>query len=189
MIHTTLVQNVNMPHPRLMSSSDSVRLPKLLPGFHDEPISCRIYAVNLADNPKYFALSYMWGPIQPKYEIILNAQPFRVRENLWQLPRGLRAEDSSFILWCDQLCIDQKDEKEKGHQVRNMGKIYDTAEETWVWLGNLDPNTEKTMRFVSRVAKVYDQATFDKTVLNNMNPGYWWSTNRYKLGGKPGVFA
>jgi hypothetical protein len=42
-----------------------------------------------------------------------------------------------------------------------MGKIYETAEETWVWLGDLDPNMGKTMRFVSRVAKVYDQAAFD----------------------------
>ena len=45
------------------------------------------------------------------------------------------------------------------------------------------------MRFVSRVAKVYDQAAFDMTVLNNMNPGHWWSTNRKSLEAKSGIFA
>ena len=47
-----------------------------------------------------------------------------------------------------------------------MGKIYQIAEEAWVWLGDLNPSTEKTMRFVSRVPKVYDQATLDYDCIN-----------------------
>ena len=37
-------------------------------------------------------------------------------------------------IWVDALCIKQKDHKEKGHQVQNMGQIYRRADFVWIWL-------------------------------------------------------
>jgi hypothetical protein len=46
--------------------------------------------------------------------------------------------DESFSLWIDAICIDQATMKEKNHQVQQMGSIYKTAKEVWIWLGVLD---------------------------------------------------
>lgn len=39
------------------------------------------------------------------------------------------------ILWADAVCIDQDDEKEKGHQVQMMRQIFERAQTVLVWLG------------------------------------------------------
>ncbi|PMD53878.1 HET-domain-containing protein, partial [Hyaloscypha bicolor E] len=38
-------------------------------------------------------------------------------------------------LWADAVCINQRDNKEKGHQVALMAKIYSNANCVLVWLG------------------------------------------------------
>jgi hypothetical protein len=42
-------------------------------------------------------------------------------------------------IWADAICINQSDPKEVGHQVRQMGSIYSTAERVIVWLGLGNP--------------------------------------------------
>jgi hypothetical protein len=39
------------------------------------------------------------------------------------------------MLWVDAVCINQLDPVEKGHQVAQMGRIYENAERVVVWLG------------------------------------------------------
>ena len=39
------------------------------------------------------------------------------------------------MLWIDAICINQQDLKEKGHQVRNMGRIYKQASSVLIFLG------------------------------------------------------
>jgi hypothetical protein len=55
---------------------------------------------------------------------------------LWAL-RVLRS-DAERVLWVDALCINQKNESEKSHQVKMMGDIYSGAQQVLTWLGTPD---------------------------------------------------
>jgi hypothetical protein len=53
-------------------------------------------------------------------------------------PRGTAARS----LWADALCINQKDNEEKGKQVGRMGDVFANASRVLVWLGgNVDDTT------------------------------------------------
>jgi len=58
-----------------------------------------------------------------------------VTHNLHAALTKLRDPHFERILWVDALCIDQKDDKEKAHQVGAMAKIYSLARRVVVWLG------------------------------------------------------
>jgi hypothetical protein len=49
--------------------------------------------------------------------------------------RYLRKENSNRVLWVDAICINQKDNNERGHQVGMMRNVYSKATEVLVWLG------------------------------------------------------
>jgi hypothetical protein len=95
------------------------------------------------------ALSYAWGPPHPTHEIMVNGQPFLVRENLWRALQTLaelkddtrhtplqygQLEGLGYI-WIDAICINQEDVLERGHQVNMMKDIFSTASLVIAWLG------------------------------------------------------
>ncbi|KAK8005975.1 hypothetical protein PG991_012272, partial [Apiospora marii] len=47
--------------------------------------------------------------------------------------------------WIDALCIDQANDREKGHQVGQMKDVYEKAERVIIWLGNGSPERSKLM--------------------------------------------
>lgn len=86
------------------------------------------------------ALSYTWGPASPPFFIEANGCHLEIRENLWHCLNQLSEEadtgtDHTPLIFIDQLCIDQENNDERSHQVHNMAKIYRTAEEVILWLG------------------------------------------------------
>ncbi|KAL6849866.1 hypothetical protein ACO1O0_009411 [Amphichorda felina] len=86
----------------------------------------------------YAALSYSWGPPEPRRHILLNGNEFAVTPNLWdalfQLRRCQRIQQG-FKLWIDAICINQGDVDERSHQVGRMRDIYALAWQVVVWLG------------------------------------------------------
>lgn len=113
-------------------------------------IKCSLSIVDLADNPQFTALSYVWGPADEGYEIQLNGHPFRVRANLFAalqtISHHLSADEEdgstkanssglSKYFWTDALCINQDDIDERNHQVQMMSTIYKSASLVLVWLG------------------------------------------------------
>ena len=99
---------------------------------------------------RFIALSYVWGPPKPERSIIVNGKFLKIRENLHALlqvlhkptqvantdgptPAGSHVTLSRILrkypyLWADAICIDQKTDEEKNHQVNMMGDIYRRAE-------------------------------------------------------------
>jgi hypothetical protein len=100
-------------------------------------IRCSIFKVRLEDTPTYCALSYCWGDQTNPICIKLNGCLFFVGVNLYLALRRLRslAGDVPAIYWVDAICIDQKNDEERGHQVSMMRNIYKGANEVSVWLG------------------------------------------------------
>ncbi|KAF2809786.1 uncharacterized protein BDZ99DRAFT_342198, partial [Mytilinidion resinicola] len=93
--------------------------------------------------PKYEALSYVWGPPEPTKSITLNGQEVSVGVSLFAALHGLRLLNQSTngksnterVLWIDAVCVDQKNNEEKSHQVKMMGSVYKKAETVLVLLG------------------------------------------------------
>ncbi|KAG0645851.1 Heterokaryon incompatibility protein [Hyphodiscus hymeniophilus] len=64
--------------------------------------------------------------------------------------RRLRHHEKERVLWVDAICIDQEDDKERGHQVGLMCKIYSKAHQVLIWLGEKSQDVDaRTGRAVS----------------------------------------
>jgi hypothetical protein len=107
--------------------------------------------------PKFEALSYEWGdPDKPRHEIIVDGQPFEVRENLFYAlkclrPVPLRDNHNPRILWIDAICINQDDVAERNHQVGIMGDIYRRADKVLVWISSVRYATEATFDLLAKL--------------------------------------
>ena len=137
----------------LDTNKREIRLLKVKPSFlSTAPIQCSLSIVSLDDEPKYTALSYVWGDPHATEEIIVDGSPVRVTTNLYAcLKRYCRfvsaiplsyfdhdpaaASPAAERLWVDALCIKQADEVEKGHQVLMMGDIFRAATKVLSLLG------------------------------------------------------
>ncbi|TGJ79444.1 hypothetical protein E0Z10_g9318 [Xylaria hypoxylon] len=123
-------------------SKKQIRLLTLLNGEWDDRIKCELHVVSLDDQPKYEALSYVWGPPIDLVDIDVNSIAFSATPNLHaalkrlreQIP-GARSNGDSRTLWVDAVCINQKDAEEKRHQVQLMGEIYSQTAHGLLWLG------------------------------------------------------
>ncbi|PVH85940.1 HET-domain-containing protein, partial [Cadophora sp. DSE1049] len=87
------------------------------------------------DGVLYSALSYAWGSNEKTNKIEVDNSVMHVTKNLFEASQHLRFGTEDRILWIDAISIDQSNELEKGHQVRQMGNIYKEAEQVVVWLG------------------------------------------------------
>ena len=86
---------------------------------------------------KFRAVSYVWGDTKSTSElIIVNRKRFWQHHNImlfYQHCLEFKVQRSVW-LWIDSVCINQKDEQEKGHQVDLMGRIYRSAQLVLVWM-------------------------------------------------------
>lgn len=114
---------------------DEIRLLTIHPGGNVDTISCNISHAKLSEKPIYEALSYMWGLESNQSSLDIDGVRCQVRQNLWTALRALRWKDARRVVWVDALCINQGDDKERSHQVSQMGEIYSQASTVCVWLG------------------------------------------------------
>ena len=141
-------------HIPLNNTEDEIRLFQLEFDEKQPLVSCKLKTFELKTCPPFVAVSYTWGPPEPRKIIFVNKCEFEVRENLWNFlltlcldqTDAMATSDSVLFgndrenayFWCDQLCIDQSNTQERNHQVSLMSRIYSTAAETLVWLGTDD---------------------------------------------------
>ncbi|KAI1124407.1 hypothetical protein F5Y10DRAFT_249557 [Nemania abortiva] len=102
-------------------------------------VSCELTTWSLADAPPYYAVSYTWGDRWKTIWIQVNREAMRVRWNcaylLWQV---YRHSGTDRYIWVDAICINQRDNREKSHQVARMGKIFEKAERVLACIGPHD---------------------------------------------------
>ncbi|KAK4204757.1 heterokaryon incompatibility protein-domain-containing protein [Triangularia verruculosa] len=135
--------------------ADTIRLVRLCRGSYDEKIHCELLETYIRDSEgvPYEALSYTWGGTDRQGSIIVDQNSIlRVTDNLYTALVNLRYQHKDRLLWIDAICIDQNNDKERGHQVGQMRKIYQNAEEVLVWLGpGRTPETQLAMKFLDDV--------------------------------------
>lgn len=120
-----------------------IRLLTLLPSSHPtDSIRCSLSHASLDDRPQFEALSYVWEPPEPTLDIVVDGARFAVTTNLHQGLGALRRAKKPLVLWVDAICINQKDDDEKAHQVPLMGSLYTEAPRTVIWFGASNENIE-----------------------------------------------
>ncbi|KAK0619562.1 heterokaryon incompatibility protein-domain-containing protein [Immersiella caudata] len=119
------------------------RLLRLNPGpwwLHN--ISASLAEYHLDDPPPYKALSYAWdnGINHNNALLRCNGVELSISWNLHGALRRLRHASRPVHVWVDAICINQKDDNERTHQVQMMRDIYERSEEVSIWLGAAQEN-------------------------------------------------
>lgn len=147
------------------------------------PIHCQLFEYPLQEPGQgsylYEALSYVWGSEEGKQPIYIQElddhgdnspagtpRCLRLTSNLYAALSHLRDRLSDRVLWIDAICINQKDNKEKGQQVQAMAKIYASATRVIVWLGEAASDSSEALEALCRAAarKHVDQSAH-RTIL------------------------
>lgn len=129
-----------MPWVRLNADRREIRLLDLEPlSRGPDKLSCNLRVASLDDEPKYEALSYVWGgKADPPHALCVGGQELHITRNLYEALYYLREDDTARTLWVDAVCINQIDNEERSSQVSMMGDIYKKTKEVLVWLGSDD---------------------------------------------------
>jgi hypothetical protein len=108
------------------AKSREIRLIELVPSHDDQRVSCKFHRHTLDSlDLEYTAVSYTWGdPKSPSHDVLVDGNPFRIRQNLWHFLKQEREAGHKNLLWIDALCIDQSNMIERNHQVALMRDIY-----------------------------------------------------------------
>jgi hypothetical protein len=65
------------------------------------------------------------------------------------------------MLWIDAICIIQADSEERGTQIRIMDVIYQSAQDTVIWLGEpWTPEVDEVMRKWFEISLPHQDPTF-----------------------------
>ncbi|KAK5000577.1 hypothetical protein LTR66_000596 [Elasticomyces elasticus] len=128
-------------------------------------IRCHVFNRSRYCKPGFEALTYRWAFLKdntPVYVRVTAYQgeeesdetpylPWPVTRNLGQALRALRLPDRDRLLWVDALCINQKDNVERGQQVRFMAQNYNACTRDLLWLGPEDAQISRAMRLIPRI--------------------------------------
>ncbi|TVY75934.1 Heterokaryon incompatibility protein 6 OR allele [Lachnellula suecica] len=138
-----------------LAGSDTIRLIELHPGPHNSLIHCSLVSVILSDCSSndiyghYTALSYVWGSPAKDSMIWIDDRQLQITSSLHSALRDLRHKSVSLWIWADGICINQEDGEEKVKQIGVMGKIYEGALHTVIYLGPEDGHTESSIMALS----------------------------------------
>lgn len=147
-----------------LPEADFIRCLKLQPGKDNEPLVATLFVVRLENartTAKFEAISYVWGSPDRQDHITCNGRAHGITANLGEALRQVRHTDKPRVLWVDQLCIDQDNSVEKGHQVSLMGKIYAASTSTLICLGYKEARHASLASGVLNDAYAFIQDVFD----------------------------
>ncbi|EWY87888.1 hypothetical protein FOYG_09265 [Fusarium oxysporum NRRL 32931] len=88
-----------------LGTKTSFRIAELLPGNDDDPIQCRVHPASWSDAsiPEYQAISYVWGDLNQKTDIICHGKSLKVTQNLYNALGHFRQRGRSRYLWADAI--------------------------------------------------------------------------------------
>ena len=125
-----------------------IRLLSIKSGTGKEGVEVTLETYELDSNTQFTALSYVWGDVIPPHWIVCNGHQVPITRSLWGVLSQLRKQQFHCLLWVDAICINQKDEKEKGSQVAMMRDIYKRAVNVIFWLGEQERYDEDAVHLM-----------------------------------------
>ncbi|SCO91186.1 uncharacterized protein FRV6_15314 [Fusarium oxysporum] len=149
------VPNTLFTYEPLQNPSEQIRLLRIQAQQPGTCLKMKLSVHNLAD-AHFYAMSYTWGVLEDLENVAVNGRLLSVTKNCHYALTQVRSyyssnfgnsffEDSpkSNYLWIDSICINQKDDTEKGHQVGMMGRIYGKASKVLACVGPHADNSER----------------------------------------------
>ncbi|KAI4695490.1 uncharacterized protein J4E84_002117 [Alternaria hordeiaustralica] len=144
-----------------LPAGEFIRVLKLQSGETDQGIECSLKIIGIEESKgSYEAISYVWGDPNDTVDVRCNGLRVAITVSLADAFRNFRHTTEPRLLWADALCINQKDDREKGHQVKRMGEVYANAKRTLVWLGRDDQNIAIDAFAIILEANAYFQDSF-----------------------------
>lgn len=120
-----------------LRNDDEIRIMDLLPGQGSQPLAFNLRSGRLRDGEtKYEALSYVWGT--EMVDVVCYGKQFSFPHSLYRALVALRDSTQVRSVWADSVCINQKNDQEKSHQVRMMRRIFKQAHQVLIWLDERD---------------------------------------------------
>ena len=107
----------------------------LHPGARCDPIQCSLTIHSIDDVLTYSAISYEWGSLEAYRDTEVDGHLLQIMLNLHEFLLKLRDTHTTQILWADAVCINQRNEDERSHQLTSMARVYSDAEQVMAWLG------------------------------------------------------
>ncbi|KAM5341260.1 hypothetical protein ACJ41O_015369 [Fusarium nematophilum] len=120
-------------------------------------IVCKLEVSELGKDQHFHALSYVWGDPEQTDTVSVNGNSIQVTRNLADAlrhaPGHLKPTGGSIRIWADAICINQRDDNEKKHQVPLMKDIYSLADIVICWLGPYNEDVFKAMDCIEVIAR------------------------------------
>jgi hypothetical protein len=152
------------------ADGDLFRLFELLPGTGTQPVEGKLdFEYCTKPERVYTCLSYCWETVEREAEIICNGFLLPVTKNLLAALKCLRDPKRSYYIWIDQICINQDDSSERGHQVSIMEHIFSQAKDVIVWLGEEDDKSKKLCQYARKMKRREDDSP-KQTLKRILNP-------------------
>ncbi|RYN99094.1 hypothetical protein AA0120_g1534 [Alternaria tenuissima] len=153
-------------------------------GTKDAP-SYKIEVLNLADKPRFEALSYTWNDYdneEPRaidgnantYASIpiAGAGSLKITLHLVHILNhihGLLVQPgSSGRIWIDQIAVNQRDLDERSHQVALMQQIYGQAERTLMWIGKSVNHTPVLLDLIQNLRGISLDVDWDRPAMKRL---------------------
>jgi hypothetical protein len=150
----------------LQEDGNELRLLALYPGSYLDAIRVSIVHTPFFGSqiPEYEALSYVWGDAMKDLDTVkvidehsgIDRGEFEIGQNLSTALRHLRLANGTRTIWCDALCINQKNNDEKSVAILKMGDIYRKAKRVVIWLGPEADKSKVALKTLSHLGKQVD---------------------------------
>jgi len=149
-----------------LSDTDDTRLLYIRPGRKHDEIKCTLSPVSFASKPAYKALSYVWGTDPETHTIKCDGKLLPVRANLYSALQRFREKNQVCTIWVDAICINQENIPERSQQVQNMRRVYASASEAVIWLGDETKTDSEAFSFIN----AFEEALKSKRGFDWNNP-------------------
>jgi hypothetical protein len=153
MADSELTLNVSYQYQPI-DPKDEIRILIVSPPASSDPttIHGELFTAKLSEKPPYEALSYCWGAEVFPEMLHLSGGVLAITDNLAAALRQLRHPEQCRRLWVDAVCINQRDNQEKNHQVSLMSQVYRNATTVLVWLGEGNENMREAIKTMKELA-------------------------------------
>ncbi|KAF2451743.1 HET-domain-containing protein [Karstenula rhodostoma CBS 690.94] len=149
----------------LSDAGAEIRVAVIQPGAYDDDIYISFRTRHLQRESElavmedsgfdFEALSYAWGLPEhvSRVQVVdkdtgATVGNIEIGQNLDVALRNIRLEHEERFMWIDAICINQKDDEEKGTQVAMMGDVFSRASCVTAWLGREENNSSMAIQLL-----------------------------------------